>query len=89
MAISLILVFISLETAYSVQSPDIILFILGTWFIILQFVNFCGVVSNGFLIGFTSSWGRSQDKYTQLWIVLGFEVRVLHHRHKREESQTR
>jgi hypothetical protein len=29
--------------------------------------------------GFTSSWGRSQDKYTQLWIVLGFEVRVLHH----------
>lgn len=46
---------------------------IGTWFIILQFVNFCGVVSNGFLIGFTSSWGRSQDKYTQLWIVLGFE----------------
>jgi len=21
-----------------------------------------------------SSWGRSQDKYTLLWIVLGFEV---------------
>lgn len=46
---------------------------IGTWYVILEFVNFCGVVSNGFLIGFTSSWGRSYSPYTRLWIVLGFE----------------
>ncbi|XP_063415358.1 anoctamin-4-like isoform X1 [Mytilus trossulus] len=46
---------------------------IGTWYIILQFVNVCGVISNGFLIAFTSSWGQQYDVYTRLWIVVGFE----------------
>ncbi|XP_021363024.1 anoctamin-4-like isoform X2 [Mizuhopecten yessoensis] len=46
---------------------------IGTWFTILQIVNVCGVVSNGFIIAFTSSWGQQYDIVTQLWIVIGFE----------------
>lgn len=46
----------------------------GMWYIILKFVNICGVISNGFLIGFTSSWCRHCDVYERLWIVVGFEV---------------
>ncbi|KAL5011371.1 hypothetical protein ScPMuIL_009922 [Solemya velum] len=46
---------------------------IGTWFVILQFLNFCGVVSNGFLIAFTSSWGDKYSLTTKLWIVIGFE----------------
>ncbi|XP_076071817.1 anoctamin-7-like [Mytilus galloprovincialis] len=49
----------------------------GTWYIILKFVNICGVISNGFLIGFTSSWCRHWDVYERLWIVVGFEHIVL------------
>ncbi|CAG2218074.1 unnamed protein product [Mytilus edulis] len=46
---------------------------IGIWYIILQFVNICGVISNGCLISLTSSWGRQYDDYTRLWIVVGFE----------------
>ncbi|XP_033742863.1 anoctamin-4-like isoform X2 [Pecten maximus] len=46
---------------------------IGTWFTILQVVNVCGVVSNGFIIAFTSSWGQQYDIVTQLWIAIGFE----------------
>ncbi|XP_061188186.1 anoctamin-7-like [Saccostrea echinata] len=46
---------------------------IGTWYTILSFMNFCGVVSNGFLVAFTSTWGNSFSTTGQLWIVIGFE----------------
>ena len=44
------------------------------WFQILLFVNFCGVVSNAFLIAFTSSWGAKYSTTGKLIIVIAFEV---------------
>ena len=49
----------------------------GTWFSILQLLNICGVVSNAFLIAFTSSWGKQFTTTDKLWIVIGFEVSYL------------
>ena len=46
----------------------------GKWYDILQFVNMVGVVSNSFLIAFTSSWGQKYDTAEKLWIAIGFEV---------------
>ena len=46
----------------------------GMWFQILLFVNFCGVVSNAFLIAFTSSWGAKYSTTGKLIIVIAFEV---------------
>ncbi|KAL5011379.1 hypothetical protein ScPMuIL_009930 [Solemya velum] len=46
---------------------------IGMWYGILNFVNLCGVVSNGFLIAFTSTWGQQYDSMSQLWIVIAFE----------------
>ncbi|XP_060551191.1 anoctamin-4-like isoform X4 [Ruditapes philippinarum] len=46
---------------------------LGMWYGILEFVNLIGVVSNGFLIAFTSSWGLKYSIQTRLWICIGFE----------------
>nr|XP_022325224.1 anoctamin-3-like isoform X6 [Crassostrea virginica] len=46
---------------------------IGKWFGILNLVNTIGVITNGFLIGFTSSWAYSFDTATKLTIVLGFE----------------
>ena len=46
----------------------------GKWFGILNLVNTIGVITNGFLIGFTSSWAYNFDTATKLTIVLGFEV---------------
>lgn len=37
-------------------------------------MNFCGVVSNAFLVAFTSSWGNTFNTTDQVWIVVGFEV---------------
>ncbi len=45
------------------------------WFNILQFLNIAGVVSNAFLIAFTSSWGSKYSDTDKLWIVIIFEVR--------------
>ncbi|KAK3099640.1 hypothetical protein FSP39_007371 [Pinctada imbricata] len=50
---------------------------IGTWQIILQLINFIGVVSNAFLIAFTSNWGSKYNIKDQLWIVIGFEHLVL------------
>ena len=47
---------------------------LGTWYSILQFLNIIGVVSNAFLVAFTSSWGKQFTTSEKLWIVIGFEV---------------
>ncbi|KAK2168459.1 hypothetical protein NP493_1230g00018 [Ridgeia piscesae] len=47
----------------------------GMWYSILQFLNFVGVISNAFLVAFTSSWGRNFTITEKLWIVIGFEVR--------------
>jgi hypothetical protein len=47
----------------------------GTWQYILDFLNLAGVVSNAFLIAFTSRWGASYPNLSdKLWIVIGFEV---------------
>lgn len=46
---------------------------IGTWYVILQFVNFVGVVSNAFLIAFTSHWGTQFSTVGKLWVVIGFE----------------
>ncbi|KAK7489895.1 hypothetical protein BaRGS_00018917, partial [Batillaria attramentaria] len=46
---------------------------IGMWFQILLFVNFCGVVSNAFIIAFTSSWGAKYSTTGKLIIVIGFE----------------
>ncbi len=47
---------------------------IGMWFNILQFLNVCGVVSNAFLVAFTSTWGQQYGALGQLWIVIIFEV---------------
>ena len=47
------------------------------WYDILTFVNFAGVLSNAFLIAFTSSWGQDFSLEEKLWIVIGFEVCML------------
>ena len=44
------------------------------WYAILQFINIVGVVTNAFLIAFTSSWGNSYGLVGQLAIVIIFEV---------------
>ncbi|KAK3584374.1 hypothetical protein CHS0354_001299 [Potamilus streckersoni] len=46
---------------------------IGMWYGILNFVNLCGVISNGFLIAFTSTWGSKYTDTEKLWIVIGFE----------------
>ncbi|XP_071481408.1 anoctamin-7-like [Diadema antillarum] len=46
---------------------------IGMWFSILDFINFAGVVSNGFLIAFTAQWGKKYSNAEKLWIVIGFE----------------
>ncbi|KAL3878156.1 hypothetical protein ACJMK2_030526, partial [Sinanodonta woodiana] len=46
---------------------------IGMWYGILTFVNLCGVISNGFLIAFTSTWGSKYTDTEKLWIVIGFE----------------
>lgn len=46
---------------------------LGMWYGILNFVNLIGVISNGFLIAFTSSWAINYSVETKLWICIGFE----------------
>ncbi|KAK2185181.1 hypothetical protein NP493_243g00000 [Ridgeia piscesae] len=46
---------------------------IGMWYSILQFLNFVGVISNAFLVAFTSSWGRNFTITDKLWIVIGFE----------------
>jgi anoctamin-5 len=46
----------------------------GKWYGILQFVNLVGVVTNGFIIAFTSSWAEDYSTTEKLWLVIGFEV---------------
>ncbi|KAL8594587.1 hypothetical protein ACOMHN_002142 [Nucella lapillus] len=46
---------------------------IGMWFNILLFVNFVGVISSGFILGFTSTWGDKYSTTGKLIIVLAFE----------------
>ncbi|KAK7097648.1 hypothetical protein V1264_004595 [Littorina saxatilis] len=46
---------------------------IGMWYQILLFVNFAGVVSNAFLLAFTSTWGASYSTTGKLIIVIAFE----------------
>ncbi|XP_064636071.1 anoctamin-7-like isoform X3 [Lineus longissimus] len=52
---------------------------IGMWYGILEFVNICGVVSNAFLIAFTSSYGRNNFPLLsqKLWFIIGFENLVV------------
>ena len=63
------------------------------WYGILNLVNLVGVISNGFLIAFTSQWGLQYSLVTRLWICIGFEVSMksmlifLAFQHKRTVSK--
>ncbi|XP_055959025.1 anoctamin-4 isoform X2 [Patella vulgata] len=46
---------------------------IGMWYDILYFVNIIGVLTNAFLIAFTSNWGGKYTMEEKLWIVIGFE----------------
>ncbi|XP_076467993.1 anoctamin-7-like [Babylonia areolata] len=46
---------------------------IGMWFNILLFINFVGVISSGFILGFTSTWGDGYSTTGKLIIVLAFE----------------
>ncbi|CAG5134636.1 unnamed protein product [Candidula unifasciata] len=46
---------------------------IGMWFEILNLVNFVGVITNAFIIAFTSNWGKQFDLTGKLWVVIGFE----------------
>uniref|UniRef100_A0A2C9M9K5 Anoctamin n=1 Tax=Biomphalaria glabrata TaxID=6526 RepID=A0A2C9M9K5_BIOGL len=46
---------------------------IGMWYNILNFVNFVGVLTNAFIIAFTSSWGSQFDITGKLAVVIGFE----------------
>ncbi|GFS09144.1 anoctamin [Elysia marginata] len=43
------------------------------WYGILNLVNFIGVLTNAFIIAFTSSWGSQFNTTGKLWVVIGFE----------------
>ncbi|XP_035216558.1 anoctamin-9-like [Stegodyphus dumicola] len=46
---------------------------IGIWFHIINFINVCGVISNAFLIAFTSELGRESSLEIKFAIVIGFE----------------
>ncbi|KAK3788799.1 hypothetical protein RRG08_029246 [Elysia crispata] len=46
---------------------------IGMWYGILNLVNFIGVLTNAFIIAFTSSWGSQFSTTGKLWVVIGFE----------------
>ncbi|XP_012944219.2 anoctamin-5 [Aplysia californica] len=46
---------------------------IGMWHDILNLVNFIGVITNAFIIAFTSNWGSQFDTAGKLWVVVGFE----------------
>ncbi|EDO41719.1 predicted protein, partial [Nematostella vectensis] len=48
---------------------------IGMWFGILEFLNIVGVVTNGFLVTFTSDYGKNWEEYSnvRLWLLIGFE----------------
>ena len=50
----------------------------GMWYYILEFLNIVGVVTNAFLIAFTSSWASDYNLETKFLIVILFEVRLMY-----------
>jgi len=50
---------------------------IGMWHSILEFVNAVAVVSNGFLLAFTSQYGKDVEedygRLSNMWILVGFE----------------
>ncbi|KAJ8028117.1 Anoctamin-7 [Holothuria leucospilota] len=46
---------------------------IGMWYSILEFLNYVGVITNAFIIAFTSQWGKEFSMVGKLWIVIGFE----------------
>ncbi|KAK8766436.1 hypothetical protein V5799_006784 [Amblyomma americanum] len=51
---------------------------IGMWFHLFGFINVCGVVSNAFLIAFTSTFGRNlKSDYRRFIFVIAFEERQL------------
>lgn len=53
------------------------MFLKGAWFYIIRFLNVVGIISNAFIIAFTSNWSNTflQNKleYRLLFVVV-FEV---------------
>ncbi|KAG1650596.1 Anoctamin-1 [Nymphon striatum] len=50
---------------------------IGIWFEIIRFVNLCGVVTNGLLITFTSSYGKFESIEWKLIFFICFEEKSL------------
>ncbi|XP_059169358.1 anoctamin-7-like isoform X2 [Physella acuta] len=50
---------------------------IGMWYNILTFLNLLGVLSNAFIIAFTSNWGSQFSMMGKLWVIIGFEHIVL------------
>lgn len=50
---------------------------IGAWFSIIRFLNVIGIITNAFIIGFTSNWSKTrlEDKleYKLLFVII-FEV---------------
>jgi len=92
----------------AVDNSALIICISGMWYSILEFLNVAGVVTNSFLVAFTSSYGRTWEGDpsttnttellfnnvtntteqvvfitqhlagpSKLWLIIGFEVRLL------------
>jgi hypothetical protein len=49
---------------------------IGIFYYIIQFLNICGIISNSFIIAFTSTWGNSRfdNNESRLIFVAIFEV---------------
>ena len=53
---------------------------IGMFYYLIQFLNICGIISNSFIIAFTSSWSKTQfgdDIKQRLIFAAVFEVIAL------------
>ena len=56
------------------EEQNFVFILPGMWYGILNLVNFIGVLTNAFIIAFTSDWGSQFSTTGKLWVVIGFEV---------------
>jgi hypothetical protein len=49
---------------------------IGMWEAIMAFLNFCGVMTNGFLLATTSTYSNGYELDERLWTFIGFEHMV-------------
>ncbi|XP_054706945.1 anoctamin-7-like [Uloborus diversus] len=50
---------------------------IGMWMHIINFINFCGIISNAFLIAFNSRVGRGEERISQATMIVLFEITIL------------